>query len=66
MIQLSYEHDGKKYVFAINVNHIVYFEDAKNPPDGTKSYVHLTTKLTLRVAESYHDIWAILEAHKGQ
>jgi hypothetical protein len=66
MIQLSYEHDGKRCFFAINVNHIVYFEAAKNASDGTKSYVHLTTKSTLRVAESYYDIWAILEAHKGE
>tara|TARA_A100001515_G_scaffold130421_2_gene117656 strand:- start:923 stop:1123 length:201 start_codon:yes stop_codon:yes gene_type:complete len=66
MIQLSYIHNGKKGFFTINIEHIVYFEAAENPPDGTKSYVHLSTKSTLRVAESYSAIWAILEAHNGE
>ena len=65
MIQLSYIHNGKRYFFAINIDQIVYFETAQNASDLTKSFVHLTTNSTLRVSESYQDIWAMIEAHRG-
>ena len=65
MIQLSYIDEDKRHFFMINIDHIVYFEAIQNPFDDTKSYVHLTTKSTLRVVESYSVICAMIDAHKG-